>query len=1008
MKWKNIPRLPLVQTCAAAVVAGSLGAYAPTLLAATAAGTQIKNLATVTYEDASGNVYSAQSNEAIVTVAQIYTASIGVDVNATASAGQTVYLPFVLTNTGNGTDTYDLSGVNGITGGDSIDSGNITVYHDVNGNGVPDAGELVVSSLVLSANVNNIANLVVAVEVPSSATDGQTLGVTFTAEAHNGTGSAIASSVTDLSAGGGLDTLDGTNESLITVPGDAVLVTTKSSVHDTVNNQISYTVSVRNNGNSPASNVVIYDGLPAGTTLLSSGVSGLLNGNGDTLDTAAVLDETTLSLDLNADGDIVDVNEATLGIDLNTNGNAAETIAIDGVYAIDAVLPPNTSVSLTFTVSYDPAVLGGGYVIENVGFAAGDTDGDGTADTLAPSNTRQDVINPAFGVTISDTGAGAAAGVNDGGDDDAAANDDQFVDEIAVAGTVQFTSVIANTGNSDDIFELTVNTGNFPVGTVFVFYDSSGVVQLGDTNGSGVDSGVIAGGATKTIIVKAVLPASVSGNAPLPATEYQATVQAVSASDPAASPASDTTDLSLGTIITATADIHNATGGSIGADENPLNITPFTAIDTFNGTTGTSISIPLYIDNEGGGADSYVLTSGSSWDGTVLGALPAGWSVQYFLGDGAGNAIGAAITSTPVIPGSQVDFEIVAVVNIPNDATQAISDVNYDIDGDTIADTLDGNADGDGDYPVFFQITSSSTGATDITLDAVDVDATRQLSLITPSSNQLEPGGTVAYGHTLTNSGNVNEVIELNASNSLAGWSNTLSIDTDGDGVADTLLGNLAVGVITVQQASGVDITVTVSDTDADNIFELVLEPSFSIPLSVTVFAPANASPGSTDVLTILATNIDVNPGAPSASLDDQTTVISGQVRLVKTVALDADCDGLALSAFEQVQSASVEPGQCVVWRVVAENQGSADASNVTITDSIPAYSAFEAGSLQYCLGNACTPATVTDAAGDDSGNIVGSNIVYYVGTSANPSAGTGGVLVAGQQATAQFRVKVQ
>jgi len=414
---------------------------------------------------AAGNVYSAQSNEAIVTVAQVYSATIGVDNDTTAAPGQLVYLPYVLTNTGNGTDTFDLSAIDGITGGDVIDAANISVYEDTNGNGVPDAGEPAITSVTLPANVNNIANLVVAVEVPANATEGQTLGVTLNAEAQEGTGAAVAASVTDLSTGGGRDGLDSTNESLITVTGDAVLVTTKSSVHDVANGTIAYTITVRNNGNTAATDVVIFDGLPEGTTLVSAGVSGLLASNGDTLDTAAVLDETAISLDLNADGDTTDAGEATLGIDLNTDGDSTDT-AISGVYAIDAELPSQASVSLTFTVSYDATALPGGAVIENVGYAAGDTDGDGVADQLAPSNVRQDIVPSDFGVIITDTGAGPDLGVNDGGDDDAAANDDQFVDQIATAGTVLFTNVITNTGNSDDIFELSVNPGNFPVGIV--------------------------------------------------------------------------------------------------------------------------------------------------------------------------------------------------------------------------------------------------------------------------------------------------------------------------------------------------------------------------------------------------------------------------------------------------------------------------------------------------------------------------------------------------------------
>jgi len=1008
MKWTKLPQKPLVRAMAAVVVAGGIGASAPAVFAATAAGTQIKNLATVTYEDAAGNVFSAQSNEAVVTVAQVYSASLGVDVDVSAAPGQTVYLPYVLTNTGNGTDTFELTALDGITGGDNIDASNITIFEDINGNGEADAGEPAITSLTLPANVNNIANLVVAVEVPAGSTDGQTLGVTLTAEALEGGTASVANSVTDLSTGAGRDGLDGTNESLITVTGDAVLVTTKSSVHDVAANEITYTVTVRNNGNSPANDVVIFDGLPANTTLVNFSASGILAGNGDTVAASGVLDESNLSLDLNADGDLTDVDEASLGLDLNTDGDTGDS-AIEGVYAIDSVLPPQTTVSVTFTVSYDPAALGGGFVIENQGFASGDTNEDGTPDTITSSNVRQDVINPSFGVVVSDTGTAASPGVNDGGDDDATANDDQYVDQVAAGGTVVFTNIITNNGNADDIFELSVNPGNFPAGTVFTFFDASGNVQLADSNGSGVDTSVIASGASITIIVKAQLPASASGNAAAPATEYQASVIAVSSNDPAVVPASDTAGISLGTIVSAASDIHNAANGTVGVDEDPLGAAPYTAANAFSGNAGGTVNIPLFIDNESGGPDSYVLSAGSVFDGTTLGSLPPGWSVEFFLGDGAGNPTGGAITSTPLLPGLTVNFEVIAVVTIPADGTQAVNDFSADNDGDGVADTLDANGDGDGDYALFFQILSQNTGATDTVLDGVDIDSSRELTLVTPGSNQIEAGGTVTYGHTLANNGNVDEVVVISATNSQPGWTNSLSIDTDGDGVADTPLNALAPGQITVQQTDGSTVSVTVTDGDGDGFAEqITLEPGVSLPISASVFAPANASAGQIDSLTISVTNVDSTAGAPSTSLVNQTTVVDGAVRLSKAVAVDLDCDGTADGGFDAVQATEVAPGQCAIWRVTAENQGTTDANNVIISDAIPAFSEYELASLKYCLGNACDPQTVTDGADTDEGEIAGTNIVFFAGVPDADPATDGGVLVSGEQATAQFSVKVQ
>ena len=84
--------------------------------------------------------------------------------------------------------------------------------------------------------------------------------------------------------------------------------------------------------------------------------------------------------------------------------------------------------------------------------------------------------------------------------------------------------------------------------------------------------------------------------------------------------------------------------------------------------------------------------------------------------------------------------------------------------------------------------------------------------------NQVEAGGTVTYGHTLANNGNVDEIVVITATNSQPGWTNGLSIDTDVDGVADTPLNALTPGQITVQQTDGTTVTVTVTDGDGDGI----------------------------------------------------------------------------------------------------------------------------------------------------------------------------------------------
>ena len=338
------------------------------------------------------------------------------------------------------------------------------------------------------------------------------------------------------------------------------------------------------------------------------------------------------------------------------------------------------------------------------------------------------------------------------------------------------------------------------------------------------------------------------------------------------------------------------------------------------------------------------------------------------------------------------------------DQLQAEGDFSFDNDADGTVETLDGNNDGDGDYPVFFQIKSNSTGASDVTLNAIDVNAVIAASLTPNGSAQVDPGGTEVYQNTLANNGNATETYEVVSTNSQTGWSSTLSIDTDGDGVADTELANLSPGTIQVQQPDGTVATIEV-DFSALDFPEFTLDAGEELPIDATVFAPANAPDGQVDVLTIDATNVD---SGDVVTAQNQTQIVTGQVNIVKTVGIDTDCDGVADTAFA-ANPGSVEPGQCLVWQIVAQNQGAANAFNVQVRDASPAFTTFVPGSLAYCLNQNCVPAPVTDGAGDDAGEETAGDVVFYIGAGSTPASvpPLGGELVSGDFATVQFSVQV-
>ncbi len=170
-----------------AVVGAPLASHA----AGTPAGTSIQNTAQVSYTLGSSTV-TASSNTSSVTVAEILDAVLTIAApTVQVSAGATTEeLVFTLTNTGNGTEAFDLTALSAGVVGDDFDPTLATpaIYFDTDNSGDFSAADVAYSAgandPVLAADAS--VRLIVVNDIPSTAVNGNRGRSQLTAAAASG------------------------------------------------------------------------------------------------------------------------------------------------------------------------------------------------------------------------------------------------------------------------------------------------------------------------------------------------------------------------------------------------------------------------------------------------------------------------------------------------------------------------------------------------------------------------------------------------------------------------------------------------------------------------------------------------------------------------------------------------------------------------------------------------------------------------------------------------------
>ncbi len=273
---------------AAAVLALALLASPAVLAVGTPAGTAIQNTATVNFQDVNGNPLSEVSNTVTTLVAQV----AGVDISPAALAlsadpGDLVCYAHVVTNTGNGTDTIDLTTSStqtwtgtlyhdlGVVG--TYEPGTDTALTNTGGGGAVDTGSL---------GANGAINTILCVQVPAATPNGTIDQTTIT-----GT-SAFDNGETDTA----------TDTTTINAPDLTVLKSVAPLGDQPPLAVLTYTITVTNNGAANATNVVLRDPIPGFTTYQAGTIT--LNAVG----------KTDVNLDDEADYNLSNPGEITVSI----------------------------------------------------------------------------------------------------------------------------------------------------------------------------------------------------------------------------------------------------------------------------------------------------------------------------------------------------------------------------------------------------------------------------------------------------------------------------------------------------------------------------------------------------------------------------------------------------------------------------------------------------------------------------------------------------------------------
>ncbi|ASJ76597.1 DUF11 domain-containing protein [Granulosicoccus antarcticus] len=624
-------------------------------IAATPVGSVIRNQASATYKDSNGVEQFTTSNIVETTIQQVAGVELTQDQNKLTASGGEVSFPHVLSNTGNGADTFTLIASN-LAAGDDYDFNSIEIFADIDQNGVADDAIALTESPALAAGES--FHFVIVTGVPGVAGATDTAGMEVVATSSFDTGQSVSN----------------TDSATVTAAALIDVVKSMSALGgDSPDGPFTVTLSYRNDSASSAAGVTLIDALPAGMSYVAG------SGRWSVTGSLVLTDSNSADVQGSAPASILYCAYEAGCTGLPEAVQDADSSSANQVTAILNEVGPGESGTLEFDVTIDSDVT----AIDLVNTA--EFEYDGGAGTTARVNTN----SVAFAV------AQAVGVVANGSDSSSVDGTDEAVTVASAfqGSTVAFENVIWNTGNGTDSFDVIVDSGSstFPAGTAFQLFQGDGLTPLVDSSGNGIpDTGPLAPAGSYRVVLKASLPPSALGDNG--GAGYQVTKRARSTTDP--SIFNDVTD-SLGQILPSSVDLTNnaATGnaGALGEGAGPEASAEVSNV----AIPGNTTQFILYASNIGNIDDTFDLAV--STDSTFASeTLPAGWSVTFRSSDdttdvsSTGNiAVGTSvrILADVSVPAGQAPVEQSLYFRILSPATGAV-DVLHDAVSVVDASTL--------------------------------------------------------------------------------------------------------------------------------------------------------------------------------------------------------------------------------------------------------------------------------------------------------------------------------